>query len=493
MLPIGLERVLTMDVFRKVKLMKRKAIYPGVATLLGTTLLLGGCTPKKSSYKPPVAPQLAQADNWKTTPAGGEVSKPADDETLSHWWSVFGDSELTSLEERALKANLDLRTAQIAITQARANRETAVGSLLPSVSGSMSAGGSRSSSRDGGSAGHSNSAGLTASWEPDFFNGLHDNVASSDASIERAQENLRNTMVTLTAELAIDYVNLRSYQAQLDVSKSNLIKFRKTYEMTVIKRESGLASEVDVQSFRETISSTEAEIPSLETSIQKTRNAIAVLLNERPGALDAELTEVKPVPVVPAEVAVGIPGDMIRRRPDVRAAERQYAAQWYQVGAAKANLYPTFAISGAFSSTASNLLNLFTPASIGSSVMGSVQQTLLNRKALKAQLHIQNATLDQYEVTYQSTVLTAIQDVEDALQAFSAEQVRQKSLVEAADAAVQAADMSRSLYATGQKDFLTVLDSERSELSAQNSVVQSNANISEDLIRLYKAMGGGWK
>jgi NodT family efflux transporter outer membrane factor (OMF) lipoprotein len=473
--------------------MKRKAINPGLAAAMGGILLLGGCDWNKASYKPPTAPPLVQTETWSTTPAGGATAKAADDETLSHWWSVFGDPILTSLEERALKSNLDLRTAQIAITQARANRETAVGSLLPTVSGSASVGGSRSSLRTSGTTDHSNSAGLTASWEPDFFNGLHDNLKSSDASIERAQENLRYAMVTLTAELAIDYVNLRNYQAQLAVSQANLVKFRETYDMTVMKRDSGLTSEVDVQQARETISSTEAEIPSLEANIQKTCNAIAVLLNQRPGALDAELAEVKPVPVVPVEVAVGIPGDMIRRRPDVRAAERLYASQWYQVGVAKANLYPTFSISGAFTSSASNLLNVFTPASIGSSVLGSVQQTLLNRKALKAQLHIQSATLDQNEVAYQSTVLSAIQDVEDALKAFSAEQIRRKSLVDAADAALQAADMSRSLYASGQKDFLTVLESERSELSAQNSVVQSNANISADLIRLYKAMGGGWK
>jgi NodT family efflux transporter outer membrane factor (OMF) lipoprotein len=470
-----------------------KSIYPGAAALLGVTLLLGGCTHMKVSYQPPVAPQLAHADSWKTAPAGGEIAKPVDDETLSHWWSVFGDPLLTSLEDRALKSNLDLRKAQTAIAQARANRETAVGSLLPSLTGNISGTGNRSTLSSSGLVSHSNSASLTASWEPDFFKGLRDNVASSDASIQNAQETLRNTMVTLTAEVATDYVNLRNYQAQLNVSQTNLVKYRETYDMTLMKRESGLASELDVQQARETVRSTEADIPSLEASIEKTCNAIAVLLDLRPGTLDTELAGVKAVPVVPAGVAIGIPADLIRRRPDIRAAERQYASQWYQLGVAKANLYPTFTLTGTFSSRALNFLDLFTPASIASSVEGSLEQTLLNRKALKAQVHLQNAVLDQDEVTYESTVLTAIQDVEDALKAFSAEQERHKALVEAADAANQTLDMSRTLYASGQKDFLTVLDSERSALTTQNNVVQSDANISADLILLYKSMGGGWK
>jgi NodT family efflux transporter outer membrane factor (OMF) lipoprotein len=470
--------------------MKRRAICAGVAIL--AALALAGCANKKWSYRPPASPQLAKAGAWNTTPAGGAVVKPADDATLSHWWSTLGDPLLTSLEERAVKANLDVRVAEAKIREARASREAARGALFPSLTGSVSGTGSRLSTRQGGLVSQSYAATLDASWEPDFFHGLRSTVAASQANLEAAQENLRNTLVTLTGDVALDYVDLRSYQAQLAVTKDNLAKYEATYEMTVEKYDVGLAPALDVEQALETVQSTRAEIPSLETSIRQALDAIAVLLGEKPGAVDAELAAVKPVPSIPAEVAVGIPADLVRRRPDIRSAERQYAAQWAQVGVARANLYPTFLLSGTFAFGSGNILNLLTPATLASSVAGSVTQTLLNRKQLREQLNLQNATLDQTEASYESTVLGAIRDVEDALQAFGAEQDRHKSLAEATKSAETAAEMSRELYRTGLKDFLTVLDSERSVLSLQESLVQSDATITENLIRLYKAMGGGW-
>jgi NodT family efflux transporter outer membrane factor (OMF) lipoprotein len=436
--------------------------------------------------------QLSAEQNWKTVAAGGEVVRPADNAALEHWWRDFNDPVLTSLEERALKSNLDLRTALSSIEQARANRFSASGSRLPSVSVSGSASGSRDSSRAGGQVSHGNSAEIDASWEPDFFGRLRKNVAAYDVDIQTAQEDLRSTMVSLTAEVALDYVDLRSYQSQIAVTQSNLAKYRETYEMTVAKRDSGLSSDLDVAQALETVQSTEATIPSLEINLQQTKNALALLLAQRPGSLDSELFEVKPIPVIPAEVAVGIPGDIIRRRPDVRSAERQVAAQALRVGVAKANLYPTFTLSGTFLSSAQNILNVLTPASVASTVAGSIQQTILNRRSLKGQLKLQNALLDQYEISYDSTLLNAVKDVEDSLLAFGKDQVRRTSLASAAQSAEQAAEMSRELYASGLKDFLTVLDSERTLLNVQNSLVQSEATVDTDLIQLYKALGGGW-
>jgi outer membrane protein, multidrug efflux system len=210
--------------------------------------------------------------------------------------------------------------------------------------------------------------------------------------------------------------------------------------------------------------------------------------------VDAELAEVKPVPKPPASVAVGVPADLIRRRPDIRVAERQYKAQWMQVGVAEANRWPSFSLSGSINGNAVSFGNLFTTAAnFSQGFSGSLQSTILNRRALNAQVRSAKAALDQQEVSYESTVLNAIQDVENALKAYSTEQERRKSLVEAAQVARNEAEMSRTLYAAGQKDFLTVLDAERTVLGAESSLVQSDANIAEDLIRLYKAMGGGWK
>jgi len=471
--------------------MNRKTSSLAVATLLGAALI-SGCTHRKVAYRPPAAPQLAKAETWNATPAGGAAARPADDATLSHWWSTLGDPILTSLEERAVKANLDVRRAETMIRQAQSNRESARADLRPMYSISGSATGSRTSTRSTGELGQSYSASMNASWEPDFFNRLKGSVTAYEADIEAAREDLRNTLVSLTAEVALDYVDVRSYQAQLAVTKTNLAKYQETYEMTVAKFESGLSTALDVQQARQTVESTRAGIPSLETNLRKSCNAIAVLLGEKPGAIDAELAEVKPAPSIPAEVAVGIPADLVRRRPDIRAAERQYAAQSARVGVAQANLYPSFTLSGTFNFSSMDILNLLTPATLASSLAGSVQQTILNRRKLREQVVVQNIALEQYEIAYESAVLGAIQDVEDALEAFGAEQVRRRSLAQAAEAAENAADMSRELYAAGLKDFLTVLDSERSILSLQNSLAQSDANITANLIRLYRAMGGGW-
>jgi NodT family efflux transporter outer membrane factor (OMF) lipoprotein len=471
--------------------MQQRTNHRSTAIVLGA--ILGMASVATVADCQSIQSQLAAEQNWKTVPAGGEVARPADNAALAHWWTVFNDPVLTSLEESALKANLDLRTALTSIEQARANRLSASGSLLPSVTVAGNASGARASSRSGGQVTHSNSAEIDASWEPDFFGRLRKTVNAYDADIQTAQENLRNTMVSLTAEVALDYVNLRSYQSQISVTQSSLAKYRETYEMTLAKRDSGLTSDLDVEQALETVQSTEATIPTLEIDLQQTKNALAILLAQRPGSLDSELSEVKPIPVIPSEVAVGIPGDLVRQRPDVRSAERQVAAQALRVGVAKANLYPTFTLSGTFLFSAQNILNVLTPASLASTVAGSIQQTILNRRSLKGKLKLQNALLDQYEISYDSTLLGAVKDVENSLLAFGQDQVKRKSLASAAQSAGQAAKISRELYASGLKDFLTVLDSERTLLTVQNNLVQTDATVDTDLIQLYKALGGGWK
>jgi NodT family efflux transporter outer membrane factor (OMF) lipoprotein len=436
--------------------------------------------------------KISGTPNWSTPLTGGEVLGPVDEAALSHWWTVFNDPILTSLEERALKSNLDLRAALSKIEQARANRQSASGSLLPGVTFTGSASGARASTRDGADITHGNTAEFDVSWEPDFFRGLHKTVDAYGVDIQAAQENLRATMVTLTAEVALDYVSLRSYQAQIAVTQSNLAKYRETYEMTVAKRDSGLASELDVQQALENVQSTEATIPALETNLQQTKNALAILLAEQPGVLNAEFSDVKPIPVIQGDVAVGIPGDLIRRRPDIKSAERQVAAQMLRVGVAKANLFPTFTLSGTFTFGAQNLLNVLTPASFGATVLGAVQQAILNRRSLKAQVKLQNALLDQYEASYDSTLLGGVRDVENSLEAFGQDQVRRKLLTSASVSAEQSAAMARELYASGLRDFLAVLDSERTMLVVQNNLVQTDAAVASDLIQIYKAMGGGW-
>ena len=461
--------------------------------LLGLSVLaLTGCA-NRVSYKPPVSAPLAAATDWNTPLPGGVNAKPADDKALAQWWEALNDPILTSLEQRALKGNLDLRKAEARIRQARALRNAAQTELKPTVNASGSANGGRSSGRTGfAQTSQSYSAGLDASWEPDFFGRIRQSIDAYNADIDTAQEDLRNTLVSLTAELALDYVDVRSYQAQLATTQANLKSQRDTYDLTVARYESGLATQLDAEQARLTVESTAASIPTLEAARQKAVNAIAGLLGERPGSIDSELAAAKPVPAVPSQITVGVPADLVRRRPDIRSAERQVAAQTARLGVTMANLNPAFTLSGALSLNSTTIQNLVTPAALASSLAGSVSQTVFNRRKLHEQVNAQDAVVDEYIAAYQSTVLTALQDVENALDAFGKEHARRKSLVQANEAAERAAAMSRELYSAGLKDFLTVLDAERSQLTLQNELVQCDAAIAADLVRLYKSLGGGW-
>jgi NodT family efflux transporter outer membrane factor (OMF) lipoprotein len=457
-----------------------------------TALLLCGCA-TRIKYQPP-ASVLAKTDRWSTPLPEGTTAEPAGDGTLARWWATLGDPLLTSLEERAMKGNLDLRKAEALIRQARAQRDAARGDLYPGISAGSSAMGSRSSTRAGsGEFGQAFTASLDASWEPDFFGRIHRSIEAYSADLGAAQEDLRNALVSLTAEVALSYIDVRSYQAQLAITRANLAAQQNTYELTMVQYESGLATELDTEQARLAMESTRASIPTLETALQKSANSVAVLLGERPGSLDEELADAKPVPIVPAEVAVGVPADLIRRRPDIRSAERKVAAQTARLGEASANLRPAFTITGPLTFNSTSFLNLLTPAALASSIAGSVQQTVLNRRRLREQINVQDAALEQAVVSYESTVLTALQDVEDALDAFANEQVRRRSLAEANVSAAKAVAMAQNYYAAGLRDFLTVLDAQRSQLALQLQLVQSDATIVANLIRLYKSLGGGWR
>ena len=392
-----------------------------------------------------------------------------------------------------MKGNLSLRQAVARIRQTRAQRNAATTDLQPSVNSSMSASGSRASSRDGrGEVSQSYSAALDASWEPDFFGKIRGNIDAYDADIEAAQESLRDAMVSLTAEVALSYIDVRNYQSQLAITRANLVAQEETYELTKAQFQSGLVSKLDEEQARQLVESTRSSLPSLESSLQQASNSIAVLLGEKPGALDDELSVTKPLPAIPSEIAVGVPADLVRRRPDIRNSERQVAAQTSRLGVAQANLNPTFALSGALNLRASGIQNLFTPASLASSAAGSISQSVFNRRKLREQINIQDAVLEQNIASYESTVLSALQDVENAMIAFEQEQVRRRSLAEANVASERALSMSRELYGAGLKDFLTVLDAQRSRLSLQNQLAQSDATITANLVRLYKSLGGGW-
>jgi multidrug efflux system outer membrane protein len=256
--------------------------------------------------------------------------------------------------------------------------------------------------------------------------------------------------------------------------------------------QAGLDDELAVQQARSNLESTRSQIPTLRTSLEGAMNRIAVLLGEQPGALHEELQQEGPVPAAPLKIAVGVPADTIRNRPDIRKAERDLAAQTARIGVATADLYPKFTLSGSIGIEASSLGNLVSAGSRTFSIGPRITWPIFDAGAIRANIEIQSAVQEQTMIQYESTVLNALEEVENALVAYAEEQIRMTSLEEAVDAAKQALDLAQYKYQTGLIDFITVLDAQQSLLTYENELVQSTGAITSNLVRLYKALGGGW-
>jgi NodT family efflux transporter outer membrane factor (OMF) lipoprotein len=292
--------------------------------------------------------------------------------------------------------------------------------------------------------------------------------------------------------VALDYIDLRSFQQRLAIAQSNVSLQEETLELTQLRQQAGLGTDLEVQQALSNVESTRAQIASLEQQVAQTIHALSVLLAQPPGFLVGELTAVAPIPVAPLTVAVGVPAEALRRRPDIRSAERQLAAQFQQVNAARADLYPTFRLAGSIGLEALSIGRLLLPGSLGWSASPSVSSRLFNREQLRQNVAIQSERQVQAAVTYESRVLAALQDVEDSLTALVQEQVRRERLTAAASAAQQATELSLQLYNAGLRDFREVLDAQRSLLALQDSMTSSAALVSTNMVRLYKALGGGW-
>jgi NodT family efflux transporter outer membrane factor (OMF) lipoprotein len=281
-------------------------------------------------------------------------------------------------------------------------------------------------------------------------------------------------------------------QRRLDIVRGNIGLQEETLELTRFRSQAGLATDLDVQQALANVESTRAQLSSLEAQAARDRHALAVLLGQTPATLDSELAGPAVIPVAPVAAAVGVPADALRRRPDVRSAERQLAAQFAQVQVARADLYPTLRLAGSIGLESLSLAKLLLPGASFWSASPSVGTRLFSRTQLRQNLVIQGERQAQAAQTYESRVLGALQEVEDSLGDLVHEQVRRERLVAAAAAAAQAADLSLQLYTSGLRDFRDTLDAQRSLLSLQDSLAISEAAVSTDLVRLYKALGGGW-
>ncbi len=444
---------------------------------LAISLALSGCasTPGVSALPDPTI----------ATPASSAAAAQQ-----AAWWTRYADPLLDQLVNQALQANTSIRSAQAALQQARAQRDVTAAGTGPNLSLSGSAQRAQTESRE---ASNSFKTGLDARWEADIFGAKRSSLAASDADALAQAANLRDVQVSIAAEVALAYIQLRGSQAQLAIAQSNLASQQETLQITQWRAQAGLVTTLEVEQAKTSVAQTAAQIPALQTSQAGSRHSLALLTGQRPLELDALLIPVKPIPAYPPTATEAIPANTLRQRADVRAAEHRISAALARVDVADAARYPSFNLSGALSLGSLTLAGLTGTSALTGSLLGSVSVPLFDGGAAKSQVLAQQAALDQTRAAYQSSVLTALKEVEDALVALKNDSERLALQQTAANAASNAALLAQNRYASGLIDFQTVLQTQRTLLGAQDSVASLQTSISADHVRLVKALGGGWQ
>lgn len=475
-----------------------KTIFVRAISWLSVVLaiqIFTGCTTAGPDYVPP---KKSVSKDWYTQLKGGLSTEEMDPQTLAAWWTTLNDSELSSLIDRAVSGNLDLKKALARVREARARRGMAKADLFPTLDATGSATWSRSNKdiltteKGTGKTSALYAASFDAGWELDIFGGVRRSLEAAGADLQASQEDLCDVLVSLLAEVALNYVEARTYQSRIAVAEANLEAQGETHQLTLWRYQAGLSDELAVQQARYNLENTRSQIPTLRTGLEEAMNRIAVLLGEQPGKVHEELEKRESIPVTPLKVAVGVPADVLRRRPDIRRAERQLAAQTARIGVATADLYPKFTLSGSIGLEALSLSN---PSSAGSWTLSGgpkVTWAIFKAGAIRQNIEVQSALQEQYLIAYEAAVLSALEEVENALVAYAKEQQRRQSLSEATEAAQKAAELAQHKYQAGLTDFSNVLDAERSLLSFQDQLAQSDGTVTSNLVRLYKALGGGW-
>ena len=452
--------------------------------LLSLALALGGC----ATQAPPSAPTLDSLPHqW-----AGSTAAPADAATarasLLAWWRQFNDPLLTDLVSTALQANTGAASARAALRQARALQDVAAAGLGPSVTASADAQRSRASNSTANRFG----AGLDASWELDLFGANRSARDAAAATAQASAASLGDVQVSLAAEVALAYLTLRSSQARLAIAEANLAAQDETLQITRWRQQAGLADGLATEQAQAAAAQTRAALPPLRTSIAQAGHALAVLTGQPPAALTARLASAAPLPQPPATLALAGPADTLRQRPDVRAAEWRVAAEWATLAQADAALKPSFRLSGSLGLSALTLGGLGSGGAVAASLLGGVTLPVFDGGALRGRQQAQQAALDQAQQAWRASVLAALQEVEDALVALHNDRDRQQRLQTAASAATNAATLASQRWRSGLVDFQTVLDTQRSQLSAQDSLASASADLAADHVRLFKALGGGW-
>jgi outer membrane protein, multidrug efflux system len=438
-------------------------------------------------------PRVEVPENWSSTSPEGTDTEVAQ---LREWWKTFHDAQLDAFVEEALAFNTDLKIANARVNEVRAMHGIAKAARYPEIDQVDVIARRRTVVQTPNSIGSVTSGlfqvGFDASWELDVFGSVHNSVKAARAEVVVAEESRRDVMVTLVAEVARNYVSLRGYQRQLEVAQSNIATQRDTRHLTAVRAKAGLATELDVTRAEAQLALTEAAVPELEAGVTNSIYRISVLLGKNPEALVSVLQTPAAIPEQPPEVPVGLPSELLRRRPDVRRAEAEIVAQTARLGVAKSELYPKFELTGLLGRTATSPGGL--TLGLGNFFFGGVgiRLPIFNAGRIRSNIKAQDARLDQTILVYENTLRTSFEEVESSLTSYQREREQRAQLAKAVDNNQRAVELSKELYTAGLADFLSVLEAQRALYFSENQLAESDAAVAVKLVALYKALGGGW-
>lgn len=459
-----------------------------VATVLGS-LLLAACA-VGPDYKPPEAEAAPRFDHLEAEAYSSEA-------TVAQFWTQFEDETLERLVDDALAANHDLRIALTRVAEARALRGETRLDLAPTVTAGAGYTEQRlaDAQRTLGVPRDLElyDAGFDAFWELDFFGRIRRAVEASNAELDAAEASLRDAQVIVTAEVTRTYFDLRGQQQQLDVARRNVENQGETLELTNLRLEAGRGTELDTSRAQAQLSGTLTTIAPLEAAIARSIHRLGVLTGREPGALRDTLAASKDLPVIPRIAAVGDPAGLLRRRPDIRVAERQLAASTARIGVAVADLFPRVSFTGSVGTVADSIGALGDSGSDAYFLAPGISWAAFDLGRVRAQIAAARARADGALLQYEQTVLRALEETENALVTHARARQRLTHAEDASRASSQAAGLARLRFEGGTSDFLQVLDAERTQLEAEDRLAQARTEAATSLIAVYKSLGGGWE
>lgn len=436
-------------------------------------------------------PKIVTPDVWHQTHMAGIAEGTADVQT---WWTVFEDPFLNELIGEAEDNNRNIQVAFLRIVEARAIRGIAVGDKFPQVDVTAEASTTEPSESATGLTERADlySLGAGFSWEIDLFGRIRRSVEAATAQYEASVEDYRDVLVTLLSSVANNYLQVRTFQAQLVFARSNIEAQKDSLEITRARFNAGLTSALDVAQAESNLGRSEAQVPLLEAQLEAATNRLEVLVGRTPGELHDRLAQVQPIPMPPDAVTLGIPAELLRQRPDVRRAERDLAAQTARIGVATADLYPRLSLSGFFATDAGTLDDLGSGSSVTWGIGLPLRWNVFSGGRVQNQIKAEQARADQAFKVYEQSVLDALEEVQTAFAGYAQERLRVAQLNRATDATQRAVDLVTTQYVSGLTNFQNVLDTQRTLFQLQQQLASSRGRRVQNLVSLYRALGGGW-